>query len=200
MNLTPRLFLTKNPQPHTLSELVPLCREAVSHLFPDAVPVDAPGEKLASPTSFFLREASEFFWVEVLARSFTRVEICDYLAKARQIRQFFRSGICGLLLAPEFEPGVKDLLELIEFPIRCLRYQEAVPLGPRDQVHGLLRTAVLWIEAFDSLPSKHVSFAPPLETEKKEKPSPAEPPSSNQRLNREELREFIQLELDVIKP
>ena len=96
-------------------------------------------------------------------------------------------------MAPDFESGSRELLELIEFPIRCFRYREAVPLGPAPA--GFPRGPVLWIESVSALTA-------PIQNIPEEKPLPEFPSvetvSSCHRLNREELREFIQLELDAL--
>ena len=199
MNRDHKIFLTKSQRPYRFSEGVLLCREALAHLFPGAHPLTGPCEKLASPSSYFLRDGQESLWVEIVPTPFTRVEICDYLARARQVQPLFPSGITGILVAPEFEPGARELLELIEFPIRCLRYQEATPLGPREEIQDLLRGPLLWIEsvlAFSSGPGKPVSESPALREEPLTPPPETSVPC--QRLNREELREFIQLELDAV--
>ncbi len=200
MNPGGRIFLTNDSHQRLSSESVLHCREALTRLFPKATPVSGPCERLVTPSCYFLRDGETSLWIEMMTSVFTRQEICDYLAKAREIQPFFASGITGVLAAPDFESGSRELLELIEFPIRCFRYREAVPLGPAPA--SFPRGAVLWIESVPALtvpvenfPEKHV---PAFE----EKPLPEFPAvetvSSCHRLNREELREFIQLELDAL--
>ena len=201
MNRTPGVFLTQNPLPQPSADLISLCREALTLLFPNTQPVKGPAERLTSPSCYFLREGGKIHWVEIISTPFSRVEICDYLAKARQVRTLFPSGISGILAAPEFEPGVRELLELIEFPIQCLRYREALPLGLREPSQNFLRGPLLWIEPVHTYPSQapRLAIEPPYAGEEKIVPLPeSESVALCQRLSREELREFIQLELDAV--
>ena len=201
MNQDGNFFFTRRPQQRFGSESVLHCREALSFLFPKASLMTGPCEKWVTPSCYFLRDAEASLWIEMMTSVFTRQEICDYLAKARKIQPLFASEITGVLVAPDFEPGSRELLELIEFPIRCFRYQEAVPLRPQAS-KGLPCGPVLWIESVPVF-SASVQNAPEKPARSfEEEPSPefpaAEAVSVCHRLNREELREFIQLELDAL--
>ena len=200
MNSSSTLFLTKNSRPHSSTDWVALCRQAVEHLFPYASVFQEETTKFSTPSSYFLEEKGKMFWVEIIAVPFTRTELCDYLAKARQVKQLFPIKIEGILVAPEFDPGVYELLEVVEMSIQCLRYQAAIPLGHRDDSEDFNRKAFLWIEpvrGVSSNLSSSLSCEPPYEETEAELEMPPEPVSSCQRLSREELREFIQFELDA---
>lgn len=166
------------------SELFVRMREALALLFPNAVPADAPSENLKTAHSFFLRDGETLFWVELAAARFSREGISDYLSKVHQIEAASASRVCGILGAPDFEPGVQELLELIRIPVRLFHYREAI----------------LWIEELTSrsVMERNPPF-PPLHPGVAVRPPAAYRTRAWNRLSREELREFVQLELDSIK-
>lgn len=194
--MSPRIFFSKGSI-HRQSSNFPLCfREAIVLLFPTAVPFDWPDRALGPPSSFFLREGENILWVELVSSPFTRNDISDYLAKARQIQSACPSAITGILAAPKFEAGIIELLEFIRIPIRLLRYQEAFPLGSSGRSN---QETALWLEEITTdRPSDKIQGLPmPFKEDSVENVSTEPPGTSWNRLSREELREFIQLELDV---
>lgn len=166
-------------------------------LFPNAVSVEGGREVPMAPDSFLLREKQELFWVHVASRAFSRSGICDYLARARQIQSNTPSSVHCVLMAPDFEPGALELLELAGIPIRFFRYREAVSITKGAQSPKALEEPALFIEELGvalstAALSSHATRDPKAEC-------PSEFLSSTQtRLSREELREFIQFELDVV--
>jgi len=131
-----------------------------------------------TPDTLFLQKKGDLLWVEVLKASFSRHEISDYLTKASRIQSRFPSGISGILIAPDFEAGVQELMELVKFPVRLFKYREEN--SPPGESVGWLEEITLHGKPAESTP-------------------PEEPLSLCNRLNREELREFIQLEIDVAR-
>ena len=189
--MTARVFYSKGSLHHKPASLLPLFREAVALLLPNTISIDWPDASLKSPQSFLLREGENVFWVEVTSSLFTRNEITDYLDRARKIQSVTPLNLCGILAAPDFETGIRELLELIRIPVRLFRYREAVPLG----VPPSFQEPVLCIEEI-SVFSEKPSVYPP-QAEIPIEPLSVGPGSPRSRLGREELREFIQLELDM---
>lgn len=168
----------------------PLLRQAVSGLFPRAVFVDWPDPRFASSHSFLLREGEQILWIDWAQGSFSRDQIPDYLARTREINLFFRSPLQGVLIAPDFEAGVPEMLGLIRTPVRLFRFREGRPLEADRPAMG-----------FEEIDSMHRQGTPRpslrhTEHSGAKMSSSGGPPASWHRLNREELREFIQLELD----
>ena len=196
--MTSRVFFSKSSEPQFPSSNLPtLFRESIALLFPNAVSFDWPDGSLVSPRTIFLRENENIFWVEFTPIPFTRNEISGYLAKARQIQSTISSGISGVLVAPEFETGVRELLELIRIPMRFLRYREAFSLGLLGR-HT--HESVLCLEEIvGSDPGKGSLPAGLPQKKILSEPFSVGAGSLRNRLSREELREFIQLELDLAK-
>lgn len=193
--MTPKVFFSKETPPRESPHLLSLLHEALSLLFPTAVFFDWPETTPRSPPSLFLRDGENILWAEFVFAPFSRNEISDYLQKARQIQSTAPSGISGILFAPDFEAGVQELLEFIRIPVRLFRYQEGIPLGPLGRS---FQETVLWFQEVTASASDKI-ILPVSSAEENflpEIPAEALPPSSS-RLSREELREFIQLELDV---
>lgn len=194
--MIPRIFFSDTSPSGNSTNLVPLLREAMGFLFPNAVPFDWPDGSLKSDHSLFFRNTEGIVWLEFVTVPFSRNEITNYLAKARQIQSLCSSGIAGVLAAPDFEAGVRELLELIRIPTRFLHYQEIAPLG---RLGRSPHESALWIQELTTSHSPESAAA--LPTLQNENPQvdvlpPSLRPSWN-RLSREELREFIQLELDL---
>lgn len=190
-----KVFFSKGKSPGGSPQWPALLREALSFLFPTAVSFEWPDTNLKSPPSFFLRDGEKILWVEFVSLPFSRNEIPGYLQKAKQIQSAAGSGISGILFAPDFEAGVRELLEFIRIPVRLFRCQEAIPLGPLGRSS---QETVLWFQEIMPSPS-HPTVLPlpfPQPDSLLETPPEIHLQSSN-RLSREELREFIQLELDV---
>ena len=149
--------------------------------------------------SFLLREGENIFWVELISIHFSRREISDYLDKARQIQSAFPSGVLGILAAPDFEPGIREQLDLLRIPVRLFRYQEGMPLGVSVRA---AHESVLWLE--EVTVSRSDRIPPPCFSVNADPaadiPLEENLTSSWNRLSREELREFIQLELEVAGP
>lgn len=169
---------------------LPLFRQAVSGLFPRAVFVDWPDPRLGSARSFLLREGEQILWIDWAQVSFSRDQIPDYLARTQEINLIFRSPLQGVLIAPDFEAGVPEMLGLIRMPIRLFRFREGRPLDAD-------RPAVQF-EEIDSAPREGTPRPLLRRTERSgaKMSSSGGPPAPWHRLSREELREFIQLELD----
>lgn len=200
MNSGSTVFLTRNSRPQVSTDWIALCRQGLEQFFPHASVFNDGIDKFSNPSSYFLEEKGKMRWVEIITVPFTRTELCDYLAKARQVKQMFPLKIEGVLAAPEFDPGVYELLEVVELPVQCLRYQGAIPLGPPEESLDFYRKNFFWMEPLrvmssDLAPS--LSCEPPYEDGEANQEMPPEPVSSCQRLTREELREFIQFELDA---
>lgn len=141
-----------------------LVRDFIRGLLPKASFLECPDPALRTPHSFFLREGESLFWAEVAQHPFTREEIPDYLAKARQIQTVFPAGVTGILIAPQFEKGVAELFEWMRLTVRLFCYEA----GKTPEIQTCPGT------------------------------SPEPPPPTWNRLTREELREFIQIELDLL--
>ena len=128
------------------------------------------------PESLFYRQGDQLFWVESTASPFTRQEISDYLSKARQVQARFPVGLSAVIVSPEFEEGIRELLALLRIPIRLFKYRET---------HSSSQAA-WWLEEV-------------LLEKKQTEPTPEEVPPVFNRLSREELREFVQLEIDMVR-
>ncbi len=174
-------------QPDSLRELPvvsALLQEATVRLFPRARPLDVGDECLKSPHSLFFRDGNYLLWIELALVPFSREEIPNYLGKASRIQSLFPLEMIAILAAPHFESGVKELLELTRLSIRLFRYQ----VGTSG-----LETA-LWVEEM----TRCIPQPPPRSPEGSSGSWPASCPEvSWSRLSREELSEFIQLELDA---
>jgi len=194
--MKPRIFFSVDSRGQLTGNFQFLLREAVALLFPRAIPFDWPDRGLGPPSSFFLREGDSIFWVEAASGPFTRNHISDYLGKARQIQSVFPLPVTGVLVAPQFEAGIEELLELIRIPIRLFRCQEVFPLA---QAGHLEQESALCLEELTPRPSSaRISVAEPTAGENHAAEIPAMNSSTSwNRLSREELREFIQFELDV---
>ena len=194
--MNPRVYYSRRSSHCRSAQWASFFREAVRLLFPAARLFDALNASLGSDHSFFLREGENIYWVEVVSVPFSRNEISDYLTKARQIQSSVPSGLSGILAAPHFEAGVQELLELIRIPVRLFRYQETFPLtspfGPS------VNESALWIEELTPSASEksHTPASASVEDSAHVHPSEGTPSKWN-RLSREELREFIQLELEL---
>ena len=193
--MTRRIFLAKDLSPYPSPTLSLLFREAIAFLFPNAVSTDGLGREFSTPHCFCLREGEDFLWFQLALVPFSRSEISDYLAKARQIQMSFPSGIYGILAAPDFEAGVQELLEFVRIPIRLFRYREVISLEIGEPSRSSIHESVLWIEELTPSSSK-ISLPFPPRMDKTTDTLLEESPSSYNRLNREELGEFIQFELD----
>ena len=145
-------------------DLRKLFREATGHLFPGARPLDLSDKHLSFDTGFFLTEGENVVWVEIVPGPFSSREITDYLSKVRSLETVFPRGIKAVLLAPDFEKDVQELLTLLRFPVRFLRYELGAAL---------------------------TDVTPPARIET------VLLPGTRNRLSREELREFIQREIDL---
>lgn len=171
---------------------LPSFRQAVSGLFPRAVFVDWPDPRFASSHSFLLREGEQILWIDWVQSSFSRDQIPDYLARTREINLIFRSPLQGVLIAPNFEAGVPEMLGLIRMPVRLFRFRE-------DRSLKADRPA-MWFEEIDSTPRERTPRPSLRRTEhpgvKMSSSGGSPSPAPWHRLSREELREFIQLELD----
>lgn len=194
--MKPRIFFTGDFRGRLTGNFQFLLREAVSLLFPKAIPFDWPDRGLGPPSSFFLREGDSIFWVEAASGPFTRNHISDYLGKARQIQSVSPLSVTGVLVAPQFEAGIEELLELIRIPIRLFRCQEVFSLARSG---SLEQESALCLEELTPRPSSaRISVVEPTVNENRPAEIPAMGSSSLwNRLSREELREFIQFELDV---
>lgn len=200
MSQSSTVFLTKNTRPQASTDWIAVCREAVDQFFPAASVFSQGVSKFETSSSYFLEEKGKVRWIDIMTVAFTRTELCDYLAKARQVKQMFPIKMEGVLVAPEFDPGVYELLEVTQMPIQCLRYQSAVPLGPREEPGDFNLKNFFWIEQVRGVLAQQISSLscePPYEDPEVGEEMPPEPVSSCQRLTREELREFIQFELDA---
>jgi len=197
--MTHKIFLSKNGSESNLAEFSRLWRETLVTVFPGLRFMERVGGGLDRPNSFFLDRGEEVLWVEVASVPFLRNEVCHYVARAREVQSRFQSGVSGVLMAPDFEPGVRELLELAGLPIRFFRYHQAVSLVSGAARPGSSHEQALWIEELNvSTGSGSATPNPPPNLEKQEAPLVEDGlRSSNVRLMREELREFIQLELDV---
>lgn len=187
-----RIFYSKSDLTAEPKAAFSLFQEAVRELFPEAQNTEIADENLKSDHSFFFRAASALVWVEVSRENFSRDAIPDYLGRARRLEAYFQSNFCAFLAAPQFETGVRELLEFIRLPVRIFRYQ----VGKCGQ------ESALWLEEISSTPVVSPMPGAPLP-----EPLASEVPSDEwqasklelgwNRLTREELREFIQLELDT---
>lgn len=152
-------------------DLTILIRDFIRGLLPKAIFLQCPDAALRSPHSFFLREEENFFWVETVQQPFTREGIPDYLTKARHVQSVFPAGVNGILLALRFEEGVPELFEWMRLTVRLFRYQVGEDGGSVEEC----------------LPNQPLSSARAVGTS-----------TTWNRLTREELREFIDLELDLL--
>lgn len=128
------------------------------------------------PESLFYRQGDQLLWVEWMASPFSRQGISDYLDKARQVQARFPAGLSAVIVAPEFEEDIRELLALVRIPIRLFKYQETFSASQ----------SAWWLEEVHT-PKKPVE------------PVPEEAPPISSRLSREELREFVQLEIDMVR-
>ncbi|GEM_PF-2179302 len=190
--MSPRVFLAKSPSLKEFQKVFLLLKEALPRLFPQAQPLREVDERLGSPYSFFLQEGETLLWVEVAFSPLTRETLTHYLAKAKQVQALFPAAkICGVFAAPDFEAELTQLVEWILIPIRLFRYREVVALenSPAEPA--------LWIEELTVASSKK---ATPPETPPSPGPFQEAMPGGLEshwnRLTREELRDFIQFEID----
>ena len=123
-----------------------------------------------TPSSIFFEQGETLLWIEVVRVPFSRSEISDFLTKTRQIQSRFSRPLSGILVAPDFETGIQELMELVKIPIRLFKYREEASLEG-------------WLEEITV-------------SHNRERQQSEDPPTPHNRLNREELREFIQLEID----
>ena len=182
-----KIFVTESgigPDPVSTLQLI---REGILRLFPGAPAQTPPGPEADSLQTFFFREGGNLFWTEIVLAPFVREEIPNYLAQASRLERLYSNGIQGILVASEFGAGIPELMEFIRIPVRLFQYHTGL-----DQ-----KDSLLWLEektvsrpALAPLPG--IQTVPPEVREEK----PAAELSWN-RLNREELREFIQLDLDA---
>lgn len=152
-----------------------LIRDLIRGFLPKSVFLECPDALLRSPHSFFLREGENFFWLEAVRELFTRESLPDYLAKARRVQAIFPAGVTGILLAPQFEAGVPELFEWMRFSVRLFRYKACETPEPGFHIE-------------ECRPNPHSSDTASAGTS-----------TTWNRLTREELREFIDLELDLLK-
>ena len=110
-----------------------------------------------------------------MSSCFSREKIPEFLTKAERIQAETPSKLAGIVIAPEFEPGIDGLLKLLHLPLRFFSYQE-------------------WQ---DAPVRKSFAYVLPPEEPACLSPGPEVSSHSTHRLSREELREFIQLELDM---
>lgn len=205
--MSARIFVSRQAVIQESSNVLFLLREAMPLLFPGAVLVEGPEIPLKTPHSFFLRQGETLLWAEVFFHPFMRTEICDYLARMKQIQGAFPSGVCGILTAPSFEEGVREMLEFSRLPARIFRYHEIISLesGETAPSPNLFHESSLWIEEISwAHPKKNFHVIEPPQDERGKEEEQEEPavdtglvPHWN-RLSREELREFVQLELDWV--
>lgn len=166
----------------TLSDI----QRAVSILFPEAVPMECPDPSLQNSHSFFLQDGGGgTLWVEVVLVTFSREQITDYLAQAKQIEIHYHCPVTGILISQDYEPGVCELLSLVRIPIRFFRIQNSS--SP---------SIVSSQEILEVTPFQINSSSKKLSSSKETQISPISSRGVWNRLTREELREFIQLELD----
>ncbi len=185
--MTEKIFLSKAP---SVQGPLSLFREALGLLFPSAVFIEDTQKDF--PHSFFLRDGENIFWAHCIFISFSKNEISGYLEKAKQVQSGISpEKLTALLFAPDFEAGVREILEFLRIPIRFFRYQEGVPL---ERAGRSSQEPILWLQ---EMATPNVSPSPLLEKNFPEKTSIEAPLLSSNRLSREELREFIQLELDA---
>lgn len=195
--MTLPVFLSNSSNQLSPANASSLFRQAVSLIFPSALPfAGSPDPLTPSAYSFFLREKEKMIWVEVATVPFTGREVSDYLAKARQIESTCSSEILGILFAPGFEKGIPETMEMIRIPLRLFRYHTGIPL---DACARTNQESALWIEeltpSFRPRPAPSpLSSLPPIPRIL----PPETAPSSRNRLTREELRDFIQLELEMV--
>lgn len=192
----PRFYYSSSWRHQDNHQFNALVREALRHFLPKAAVCEALEEDLKSERSLFMREGKNIYWIEISPLPFTRAEITDYLSRARRIQILFPAALSGVLVAPEFETGVRELLEFIRIPVRLFRCQEALPL--EASLSPSLESILCLQEINPSAAPRAESFYPPLANEPPcSEPAVEEITISQHRLNREELKEFIQLELDV---
>lgn len=176
----PKVFFACRETSWSASEVSPLIQEAVALVYPRAASSQVTTD---SGTSFYLKEGNQLIWVEISVTPFPKDRLPEYLAMAKQVQAKFPLEIVGILAAPDFETGVRELLELIRIPLHLWRYQRSET-----------PTAAFWIEELTS---------PPNRGSREPEAVPEEPISEGStpygRLSREELREFIQFELDASK-
>ncbi len=127
-----------------------------------------------APEPLFFRQGEHLIWVERVGGLFSRQAISDYLAKTRQVQARFPQNLSAVIVAPDFEEGVRELLALVRIPIRFFQYSQKDSPSLKS---GWLEEVVLREKAVE------------LARE--------ELPLLSNRLSREELREFIQLEIDL---
>ena len=163
------------------TDLLGLFQEGVQRLFPAAKPLEGPGGNLSSDHTFFLSEGANVIWVEITLRPFSNQDIPDYLSKARKIQEVFPRGMKGLLAAPGFEEGVQGLLGLLRMTVQFLHYESGTAMWIRDITPA----------PFEISPTEASPYAPAPRA------LPEAVPFAWNRLSREELREFIQLEIDA---
>lgn len=182
-----KIFVTESGKGADAASTLQLIREGVLRLFPGVLaktPVQPEG---GSSQTFFLRDGGNLLWAEIVLAPFVREEIPNYLAKASRLERLFSNGIQGILAAPEFEAGIPELMEFIRIPVRLFRYHVGL-----DQKDSLLCLEEKTVSRPASAPTPG---DPAIPTELREVRPAAE--LSWNRLNREELREFIQLDLDA---
>lgn len=192
----PRVFLSKSDSNYKFPDALAFFQEAAIRLFPNARPAEFPDPSLKSSHSFIFREGENLFWFEIAPETFTREQIPDFLGKARRFEAAYPGKADVLLAAPCYEEGVRELLDFVRVPIRIFRFR----FGSADS------ETALWLE--ELTPTGLVPGTSSRRSYSDEETLPAvsaEPSSGDSvaqellwnRLSREELREFIQLEIDA---
>ena len=193
--MTVSRFYYSTGRPKDPGRYLSFVREALFLFFPLAVPHEVLKADFKSDGTFFLKEGKKIYWIEIVPAPFTRNEITDYLARARQTQSLFPTGLAGVLAAPEFESGVKELLEFIRIPMRLFRCQEGLPLRPS---FSCAPESVLCLQEITAPPPDTAGARLPF---MEEVPGPEREgegmTAAQNRLSREELKEFIQLELEM---
>ena len=191
----PRIFFSRSDSNCKFPGALAYFQEAALRLFPDARPAEFPDPSLKSSHSFVFRQGENLFWFEVASETFTRDEIPDFLGKARRLEAAFPGKADVLLAAPRYEEGVRELLGFVRVPIQIFRFG----FGESDS------ETALWLEeltpASSLPPSSFRRPHPDGEIPPAISPEPSGASVAQElswsRLSREELREFIQLEIDA---
>lgn len=187
-----RIFFSRSPSSKEGQKLFPLLKEALLRLFPNASLLSGGGERLGTPYSFFLQEGTSLLWVEVAFHLLTRETLTPYLTQAKQAQDLFPAAkLSGVWMAPDFDPEIAPLLEWVLIPIRLFRYREVVSLeaSPAEPV--------LWIEEASLASLRRApAIEPPFAADSFEESLPTKLRDHWDRLTREELRNFIQFEID----
>ena len=197
--MTRKFFFSKPFFRGESSDLNQVLRETlVLLLWPEARPAEEIAFDFPSPNSYFLKRGEDFLWVEIFSSAFSLGDLAGYLKKSEEITKELASKVCGFLVAPDFETDLEEISRQLRMPIRAFRYGKAVSLEAAPLNVSSAKSFSLWLEEVTPFLGPEDFSQKGFQEEKYsssasyEEIIPAWSP-----LSREELKEFIQLEIDA---